>query len=132
MEVGQGPKWGCSAKEKKIDRLPSRLRIDAARKTFQMKFMMCIVGSSTKWKYRGKSTRLVENHPTGITNAFDQILPLLFAYVGNTISVYCGVASRGRSIERPLLINGYAYLAGFIANITVLMYKCDYKTNKQD
>jgi hypothetical protein len=25
---------------------------------------------------------------------------------------YCGVAPRGRSIERPLLINGYAYLAG--------------------
>jgi hypothetical protein len=25
--------------------------------------------------------------------------------------VYCGVAPRGRSIERPLLINGYAYLA---------------------
>jgi hypothetical protein len=24
---------------------------------------------------------------------------------------YCGVAPRGRSIERPLLINGYAYLA---------------------
>jgi hypothetical protein len=23
----------------------------------------------------------------------------------------CGVAPRGRSIERPLLINGYAYLA---------------------
>jgi hypothetical protein len=23
---------------------------------------------------------------------------------------YCGVAPRGRSIERPLLINGYAYL----------------------
>jgi hypothetical protein len=27
------------------------------------------------------------------------------------ISIYCGVAPRGRSIERPLLINGYAYLA---------------------
>jgi hypothetical protein len=25
--------------------------------------------------------------------------------------IYCGVAPRGRSIERPLLINGYAYLA---------------------
>jgi hypothetical protein len=25
--------------------------------------------------------------------------------------MYCGVAPRGRSIERPLLINGYAYLA---------------------
>jgi hypothetical protein len=25
---------------------------------------------------------------------------------------YCGVAPRGRSIERPLLINGYVYLAG--------------------
>jgi hypothetical protein len=25
--------------------------------------------------------------------------------------IYCGVALRGRSIERPLLINGYAYLA---------------------
>jgi hypothetical protein len=24
---------------------------------------------------------------------------------------YCGVAPRGRSIERPLLIKGYAYLA---------------------
>jgi hypothetical protein len=24
---------------------------------------------------------------------------------------YCGVAPKGRSIERPLLINGYAYLA---------------------
>jgi hypothetical protein len=24
---------------------------------------------------------------------------------------YCGVAPRGRSVERPLLINGYAYLA---------------------
>jgi hypothetical protein len=24
---------------------------------------------------------------------------------------YCGVARRGRSIERPLLINGYTYLA---------------------
>jgi hypothetical protein len=28
------------------------------------------------------------------------------------IRIYCGVAPRGRSIERPLLINGYAYLAG--------------------
>jgi hypothetical protein len=27
---------------------------------------------------------------------------------------YCGVAPRGRSIERPLLINGYAYLAGLL------------------
>jgi hypothetical protein len=27
------------------------------------------------------------------------------------IIIYCGVAPRGRSIERPLLINGYAYLA---------------------
>jgi hypothetical protein len=27
------------------------------------------------------------------------------------IVIYCGVAPRGRSIERPLLINGYAYLA---------------------
>jgi hypothetical protein len=27
------------------------------------------------------------------------------------IDTYCGVAPRGRSIERPLLINGYAYLA---------------------
>jgi hypothetical protein len=26
-------------------------------------------------------------------------------------NIYCGVAPRGRSIERPLLINGYAYLA---------------------
>jgi hypothetical protein len=26
-------------------------------------------------------------------------------------NAYCGVAPRGRSIERPLLINGYAYLA---------------------
>jgi hypothetical protein len=25
--------------------------------------------------------------------------------------MYCGVAPRGRSIERPLLINGYACLA---------------------
>jgi hypothetical protein len=25
--------------------------------------------------------------------------------------IYCGVAPRSRSIERPLLINGYAYLA---------------------
>jgi hypothetical protein len=25
--------------------------------------------------------------------------------------IYCGVAPRGRSIERPLLINGYDYLA---------------------
>jgi hypothetical protein len=25
--------------------------------------------------------------------------------------MYCGVAPRGRSIERPLLINGHAYLA---------------------
>jgi hypothetical protein len=25
--------------------------------------------------------------------------------------IYCGVTPRGRSIERPLLINGYAYLA---------------------
>jgi hypothetical protein len=27
------------------------------------------------------------------------------------LHIYCGVAPRGRSIERPLLINGYAYLA---------------------
>jgi hypothetical protein len=27
------------------------------------------------------------------------------------LQMYCGVAPRGRSIERPLLINGYAYLA---------------------
>jgi hypothetical protein len=27
------------------------------------------------------------------------------------VQVYCGVAPRGHSIERPLLINGYAYLA---------------------
>jgi hypothetical protein len=26
-------------------------------------------------------------------------------------SAYCGMAPRGRSIECPLLINGYAYLA---------------------
>jgi hypothetical protein len=30
--------------------------------------------------------------------------------------VYCGVAPRGRSIERPLLINGYAYLAVSLPN----------------
>jgi hypothetical protein len=29
---------------------------------------------------------------------------------------YCGVAPRGRSIERPLLINGYASSRGFIGN----------------
>jgi hypothetical protein len=29
----------------------------------------------------------------------------------HTVIMYCGVAPRGRSIERPLLINGYAYLA---------------------
>jgi hypothetical protein len=33
---------------------------------------------------------------------------------------YCGVAPRGRSIERPLLINGYAYLAvSFLDNGSV-------------
>jgi hypothetical protein len=31
--------------------------------------------------------------------------------VWNFTKKYCGVAPRGRSIERPLLINGYAYLA---------------------
>jgi hypothetical protein len=29
---------------------------------------------------------------------------------------YCGVAPRGRSKERPLLINGYASSIGFIGN----------------
>jgi hypothetical protein len=29
---------------------------------------------------------------------------------------YCGVAPKGRSIERPLLINGYASSSGFIGN----------------
>jgi hypothetical protein len=28
-----------------------------------------------------------------------------------SVCKYCGVAPRGRSIERPLLINGYAHLA---------------------
>jgi hypothetical protein len=27
------------------------------------------------------------------------------------LKIYCGVPPRARSIERPLLINGYAYLA---------------------
>jgi hypothetical protein len=34
---------------------------------------------------------------------------------GSCIS-YCGVAPKGRSIERPLLINGYASSSGFIGN----------------
>jgi hypothetical protein len=33
-----------------------------------------------------------------------------FSFKGGGV-IYCGVAPRGRSIERPLLINGYAYLA---------------------
>jgi hypothetical protein len=28
-----------------------------------------------------------------------------------SVKMYCGVAPRGHSIERPLLINGYAFLA---------------------
>jgi hypothetical protein len=32
------------------------------------------------------------------------------------VRVYCGVAPKGRSIERPLLINGYASSSGFIGN----------------
>jgi hypothetical protein len=29
---------------------------------------------------------------------------------------YCGVASKARSIDRPLLVNGYASSSGFIGN----------------
>jgi hypothetical protein len=32
------------------------------------------------------------------------------------VYVYCGVAPKGRSIERPLLINCYARSSGFIGN----------------
>jgi hypothetical protein len=31
-------------------------------------------------------------------------------------ALYCGMAPKGRSIERPLLINGYASSSGFIGN----------------
>jgi hypothetical protein len=34
-----------------------------------------------------------------------------FGTFGPGVGKHCGVAPRGRSIERPLLINGYAYLA---------------------
>jgi hypothetical protein len=34
--------------------------------------------------------------------------PYLYYYI---FHLYCGVAPRGRNIERPLLINGHAYLA---------------------
>jgi hypothetical protein len=35
---------------------------------------------------------------------------------GITNKTYCGVAPKGRSIERPLLISGYASSSGFIGN----------------
>jgi hypothetical protein len=34
----------------------------------------------------------------------------------NSPQKYCGVAPRSRSIERPLLINGYALSSGFTGN----------------
>jgi hypothetical protein len=40
---------------------------------------------------------------------FDCVLRLPVS--GVLFPIYCDVAPRGRSIERPLLINGYAYLA---------------------
>jgi hypothetical protein len=44
-----------------------------------------------------------------IVHALDARLP--WPADDEILNTYCGVPPRGRSIERPLLINGYAYLA---------------------
>jgi hypothetical protein len=40
-----------------------------------------------------------------------RILLTDFVALDRFFCTYCGVVPRGRSIQRPLLINGYAYLA---------------------
>jgi hypothetical protein len=39
-----------------------------------------------------------------------------FCTTRNEIEIYCGVAHKGRNIERPLLVNGYPSRNGFMGN----------------
>jgi hypothetical protein len=60
---------------------------------------------------RAKTVHALARAATVVGKLHNYVDQIIKAEEEDETCLYCGVAPRGRSIERPLLINGYAYLA---------------------